>query len=134
MLLDTNVLVDVALDRRPHSIASTELVNRLANESGRAFVAWHTIATFHYVVSKELSDYRARELVVFITGLAEVVPTGTESIRYALSLQMRDFEDAMQVAAAHAAGAQHIVIRNIGDFTNSPIPAITPEQAIQELF
>ena len=134
MLLDTNVLVDVALDRRPHSIASTELVNRLSNEPGRAFVAWHTIATFHYVVSKELSDYRARELVVFITGLAEVVPTGTESIRYALSLPMVDFEDAMQVAAAHAAGAQHIVTRNIGDFTNSPIPAITPEQAIQELF
>ena len=134
MLIDTNVLVDVALDRRPHSIAAIELVNRLVNEPGRAFVAWHAIATFHYVVSKELSDTRARELVVFITGFAEVVPTGTESIRYALSLPMADFEDAMQVAAARAAGVQHIITRDARDFANSPIPAITPEQALQELF
>ncbi len=85
------------------------------------------------MVSKELSDYRARELVVFITGFAEVVPTGTESIRYALSLPMADFEDAMQVAAARAASVQHIVTRDARDFANSPIPAITPEQAILEL-
>ncbi len=134
MLIDTNVLVDAALDRGSNSIAAMELVNRLVSEPGRACVAWHAIATFYYVVSKELSDDRARDLVAFIMGFAVVVPTGTESIRYALSLPMGDFEDAMQVAAAQAAGVQYIITRNIRDFTNSPIPAITPEQALQDLF
>ena len=134
MLIDTNVLVDAVLDRGPNSIAAMELVHRLVGEPGRASVAWHTIATFYYVVSKELSDDRARDLVAFIMGFAVVVPTGTESMRYALSLPMGDFEDAMQVAAAQAAGVQYIITRNIRDFTNSPISAITPERALQDLF
>ena len=134
MLIDTNVLVDVALDRHPNSVAAVELVSHLVNDPGRAFVAWQTIATFHYLVSQALGNARARELVVFITSFAAVVPTGTESIRYALSLPMGDFEDAMQVAAAQAGGVGHIITRNIRDFTQSPIPAITPEEALRELF
>ncbi len=69
-------------------------------------------------------------LIEFLT----VAPASHELLRYALTFPMADFEDAMQVAAAQAAGAQHIVTRNIRDFVNSPIPAVTPEQALQELF
>ena len=47
---------------------------------------------------------------------------------------MPDFEDAMQVAAARACGAQAIVTRNARDFQRSPIPAIGPEDALTELF
>ena len=47
---------------------------------------------------------------------------------------MRDFEDALQVAAARACGAQHIVTRNFRDFDRSPIPALTPAEALHELF
>ena len=49
---------------------------------------------------------------------------------------MADFEDAMQVvvAAARACGAQNIVTRNGRDFQRSPIRAISPEEALTELF
>jgi predicted nucleic acid-binding protein len=46
---------------------------------------------------------------------------------------MTDFEDAMQVAAAHACGAQHIVTRNIKDYTRSPIRAVSPREALSRL-
>ena len=62
-----------------------------------------------------------------------VAPASHESLLYALSLPVGDFEDAMQVAAARAAGVQRIVTRDARDYANSPIPAITPEQAILEL-
>ncbi len=134
MLIDTNVLVDRALDRRPSSIPATELIERLVQEPGRAFVAWHTVATFHYLAARAAGNARARELVVAMINFATVVPTGTDSLRYARSLAMADFEDAMQVAAAPASGAGHIITQNVRDFTQSPIPALTPEQALRELF
>ena len=47
---------------------------------------------------------------------------------------MEDFEDAMQVAAARACGARHIVTRNVGDYERSPIRAVDPREALGELF
>ena len=44
------------------------------------------------------------------------------------------FEDAVQVAAARACGASHIVTRNVRHFARSPIPAITPREALAQLF
>ena len=134
MLIDTNVLLDAALERQPHFGSAVELLNRLIQEPERAFIAWHTVSNFYYLVVQALGRERARSLVTELTEFLGVAETDTESLRYALSLPMADFEDAMQVAAAHAAGVQQIVTRNLRDFTQSPIPAITPEQALRELF
>ena len=63
-----------------------------------------------------------------------VATTDTEGIRYAAGLPMSDFEDAMQVAAARACGARYIVTRNTRDYGQSPIPAVNPQQTLDELF
>ena len=78
------------------------------------------------------SDVRA-----FITELIRFVAVAdceTNAIAYAAQLEMADFEDAMQVAAARACGARFVVTRNAGDFRRSPIPAITPAEALEALF
>ena len=131
MLVDTNIIIDLALDRHPHSADAATLLNRLAQqEPGRASVAWHSISNIYYIVSRSQGDAAARALIAELARFLTVVPTGTDALRYALALPMRDFEDAMQVAAANAGGASHIITRNIRDFADSPVPAITPRQAI----
>ena len=134
MLVDNNVLVDVALRRQPFFGPAVELLERLAQDPGRGFMAWHTVSTFYYIVQRTLGDERTRSIIAETSSFLTVPPVTHQSLLYALSLPMTDFEDAMQVAAAQAAGAEHIVTRDIGDFINSPIPAITPEQALRELF
>ena len=76
----------------------------------------------------------ARDFIVELTRFVEVATTDTEAIRYAAGLPMGDFEDAMQVAAARACGARHIVTRNVRDYERSPIRAIDPQEALTELF
>ena len=134
MLVDTNVLIDVALERQPFFGPAVELLERLAEDPGRGFMAWHTVSTFYYIVEQTLGNERTRSIIAELSGFLTVAPVTHDSLMYALSLPMADFEDAMQVAAAQAAGAGHVVTRDIGDFTNSPIPAITPEEALRELF
>jgi len=46
---------------------------------------------------------------------------------------MKDFEDAMQVAAAMACGAERIATRNLRYYTNSPIKAISPKSLLDLL-
>ena len=134
MLVDNNVLIDVALRRQPFFSPAVELLERLAQDPGRGFMAWHTVSTFYYIVQQTLGDERTRSIIAELSGFLTVASITHESLLYALSLSMTDFEDAMQVAAAQAAGAEHVVTRDISDFTNSPIPAITPDQALLQLF
>lgn len=134
MLLDTDVLIDVALDRRPHSDPASEILDRLENGRQNAFIAWHTVSNFYYLVARSRGGRSTRDFIIELTRFVSVSKTGTEGIRYAVSLPVTDFEDAMQVAAARACGARHIITRNVKDFVLSPIPAITPQEALRQLF
>ena len=134
ILLDTDVLIDVALDRRPHSDLASELLDRIENGAEAAYIAWHSVSNLYYIVAPALGGVSARDFIVELTRFVGVAPTDTGGIRYAAELPMADFEDAMQVAAAHACGARHIVTRNVRDYERSPIRAIHPQEALNGLF
>ncbi len=134
ILLDTDVLIDVALDRRPHADPAAQLVDRIEHGAEAAFIAWHSVANFYYLVAPALGGVNARDFIVELTRFVAVATTDTAGIRYAAALPMADFEDAMQVAAARACGARHIVTRNVKDYARSPIRALTPQEALNELF
>ncbi len=134
MLLDTDVLIDVALDRSPHADPAVELLDRIEHGPTQAFIAWHTVSNFYYLVASSRGGLSTRDFIVELTRFVAVAVTDTEAVRYAAALPMADFEDALQVAAARACGAQHIVTRNVKDYGRSPIPAITPQEALSGLF
>lgn len=133
ILLDTDVLLDVALDRAPWADASAGLLDLLERRPRMAFVAWHTVSNFHYLVRPSRGPDRARAFLSDLTGFASVAAAGTDDLRFALALPLADLEDAMQVAAARACGAQYIATRNVKDFQASPVPARTPAQLLEEL-
>ena len=130
ILLDTELLIDIALDRRPHSGPASKLLDRIERGSQGAYIAWHTVSNFYHLVASSQGGTNAREFIDDLTRFVRVAPTDTKAIQYAASLPMADFEDAMQVAAARACGAQNIVTRNVRDFARSPIPAVTPQEAL----
>ena len=134
ILLDTDVLVDIALDRHPHSEPASELLDRIEQGAEAAYIAWHSVADLYCVIAPALGGVSARDFIVELTRFVAVATTDTEGIRYAAELPMADFEGAMQVAAARACGARHIVTRNVSDYARSPIRAVDPQQALGELF
>lgn len=133
ILLDTDVLLDVALDRIPHSGPASELLNRLEQGVEDACIAWHSVSNIYYIMSPVHGDVDSRDFILELTSFVSVAATDTQGIRFAAQLPMSDFEDAMQVAAASAGGARIIVTRNLRDYDESPIPAVSTEQALAEL-
>ena len=47
-------------------------------------------------------------------------------MRQALTMRIRDFEDALQVAAAISSDADFIITRNVADYRESVISLLTP--------
>ena len=130
-LLDTDILVDVAMDRQPYSVPAAELLERVRNGGEDACIAWHTISNFYYITRRDIGADSTLGFILDLTDFVSVAVTDTESVRYAAQLRMTDFEDALQIAAARACRARFIVTRNIADFRQSRIPAIAPERALE---
>ena len=133
ILLDTDVLIDVALDRAPHADPAAELLSRLERRTRRGFVAWHTLSNFYYLVSPARGKGDARAFLVDLTRFILVAPTDTDALRFAADLSFPDFEDALQVAAAVSCGASFIATRNVRDFQRSPVPARAPKDLLDVL-
>ena len=123
----------VALDRRPYAEDAASLLDALEQRQASGFMAWHTVASFHYLVAPKRGDANTKAFLVELTRFIQVAPTTTQSVRYAAQLPMRDFEDALQVAAAVACGAAAIATRNVRDFARSPVRAAAPRVLLDEL-
>ena len=126
-LLDTDVLLDVALGREP-SATDSSAVLRWAESEGEAAIAWHSLANCAYLLKSGGRPFLGRLLQI-----VEVAPTGTAEARRALGLPMADLEDAFQAAAALAWQADVIVTRNLDDYRQSPVPAMAPAEFIRSV-
>lgn len=121
LLVDTNVLLDVILDRSPWANDAVRLLDRVAGGAARAFVAAHAVTTVHYIVQRERGRTAAVTAVSDLLELLDVVPLDSADFQRALALQLKDFEDAVQVAACLRAGANFLVTRNPRDFAGAPV-------------
>lgn len=126
ILIDTDVLLDVALARQPHVIASADVL-RWAQAGGPAAVAWHSLTNCSYLLKG------GRDFIGRLLKLVEVASVGTPDARLALALPMSDLEDGFQAAAAVAWGADFIVSRNLPDYARSPVPTISPVDFLKKL-
>jgi predicted nucleic acid-binding protein len=133
VLLDTDVLIDLALDRAPHAEAAAGLIDALEQRPGSAYVAWHSLSNFFYVVAPTRGKHQAKDFLLDLTRFVLVAPTTTESFQFAGKLDLSDFEDAMQVAAAVACHASVIATRNLRDYSRSPVPAAEPQVILSKL-
>ena len=125
-LIDTNVLLDVALQRAPHLADSDRVIKWCEAHPGHGFIAWHSISNIYFILEKQLDDASARQFITTLLDICEVVETGTASAKHALLLPFEDFEDALQCVAGVAAGVNVIITRDRHDFAGSPIPARHP--------
>ncbi len=126
VLVDVNVVLDVLARRQPYFEGSAQVW--AAIETGRAegLLAAHTVTTLHYLLKRHTDHARAVAVLTDVLGVFEVAPVDRHVLLAALALGGRDFEDAVQMAAAASAGATHIVTRNTPDFRRSPVAVLQP--------
>lgn len=130
ILFDTNVILDVLLDRQPFAEASAAAW--LAVESGIAegMLAAHAVTTIHYLLRKEQGNVKAKRILSGILRVFEVAPVDGAVVNDALQLAFSDFEDAVTASAARAAGCECIVTRDPKDYRGSPVRSLTPDAVI----
>ena len=133
VLLDTNVIVDVALERQPY-FGDSEIVLSLVEQGQiEGYISASTFSDLYYIIRKEKGRDLALELLREITSFCQVALVNQVVINMALSANFRDFEDAIQYSTAIVNQLDVIVTRNSQDFPVITPRIMTPQQLIQEV-
>jgi predicted nucleic acid-binding protein len=128
ILLDTNIVLDVLMDRMPFADFAVELFSKVENGTIIGYLCGTTITTVYYLASKAVGAARAQEEIRKILNLFEVAPVNRYVLEAALVADFSDFEDAVIHEAACHVGADAIVTRNQKDFKKSRIPVYSSEE------
>lgn len=129
-LLDVNVVLDLVLDRRPHSDEAALLWAAAEQKHVEAFVPAHGITTVFYVARRHKGVAFAREAVRQILRVPGVAAVDAATLRRAQALDWGDFEDAVCAAAAEAAACDLLVTRDPSGFVHSPVVVVDPVTAV----
>lgn len=128
ILIDTNVILDLLLERPEHVAAARQISDRVETGEIPAMLCATTVTTIDYLARKQLGHVGAKTAVRALLRLYDIAAVTRNTLQLALESDMPDFEDAVLAYAAHHAGAHAIVTRNLRDFANSPVRAYTPIQ------
>ena len=133
ILFDTNIVLDVLMDRLPYSDAAAELFSKVEEGTIFGYLSGTTITTVFYLAAKTVGAARAREEIKKLLSLFEVAPVNRHVLELALNRDFDDFEDAVIHEAACHVGADAIVTRNQKDYKKARIPVYSSEEMVHIL-
>ncbi|MBV5337955.1 MAG: PIN domain-containing protein [Deltaproteobacteria bacterium] len=130
VLFDTNIFLDLLMDRAPFAEAAVELFSRVEGGTISGYVCSTSITTIYYIASKTIGTVRAQEEVKKLLNLFEVAPVNRAVLEAALAANFVDFEDAVIYEAACHVGAEAIVTRNQKYFRKSKISVYSSAELV----
>ncbi|MEI2578605.1 type II toxin-antitoxin system VapC family toxin [Scytonema sp. PRP1] len=126
ILIDTNVVLDFLQEREPFVEDAAKLFEKIDAGEIEGFIAATTITNIYYIVRKAVGIVAAQDAITQILTDLYICPVDRSVIEQAISLNFRDFEDAVQYACAIAHGLDVIVTRDVSGFVSGEIPVVSP--------
>lgn len=133
VLIDTNIILDFALERQPFVEQSVRLLEAAQQAGLVLYVTATTITDLYYIVRKAKGHATARDFITDLLQFMQVAGVDKAVIERALHSGIADFEDAIQESAAQRETIQVIITRNESDFENSTLKVYNPASFLKSL-
>ena len=133
VLLDTNIVWDVLLQRLPWQIEAEAILNAVREGRLSCCAASLTVTNVFYVARRHVGLDRARSIVRECLQTLEIIDVGRRELEIADSFPGSDFEDNLQIAVAITEGLDGIVTRDQSGFRDSPVNVLTPVELLATL-
>lgn len=133
VFVDTDIVLDLLLARRPHSVYSAKLFTLLDEGKIKGFASSLMFSNLYYILRKQLGHEKTIEVLKKVKQQFTVLAVDEGIISLALKSKIKDFEDAVQCYVAKKNGIRFLITRNLKDYRNSSISALTAEDFIFKL-
>ena len=129
VLLDTNIILDVALRRPGLFEGSKRALEKCEAQSHEMCISWHTLSNLFYLLRRDRGGEKTVEFIRHLLSISTVASVGHADALRAVGYGLNDFEDALQLSAAESCRCEVILTRNKSDFGNpANIAVLTPEE------
>ena len=131
VLIDTNIVLDILLKREPYYRDAARV--SVLSEKGhiQSYISASAVTDIFYIVRKEvLNSIIALNLIIDILKTIHIASVTEDYIYEALDMRWNDFEDSVQYVVGKSISADFIITRNVADYANGQIRAITPNEFI----
>lgn len=132
-MVDTNILLDMALDHRPDAAAARNLLAAMASGRCTLAVSAGSLKDFYYIARRDIPEPERRAWVSFFLDALEVYPVDSLSCRNAVDSDEPDLEDGIVRAIAEAMGARAIISRDSTAFEGSLVRRLTAAEFLAYL-
>ena len=133
ILFDTNVILDVMLDRTPFSESASQLLSLVERGEISGIICATTVTTIHYLATKVMGKNESQNKIKDLITLFEIASVNRTVIEDAIKSTFNNFEDSVIYQAANHAGAEAIVIRDPKGFKQSKLPVYSPIELLKLL-
>ena len=127
VLFDTNVVLDIALKRTPHFDHAVKLFAMIDEGVINGHITASTVTDIYYICKRSIGHEAALAFLSDLIEIVEVIGVDRSVIVRALASAAKDFEDAIQIAAASFNHIDCIITRNEKDFKDTDVPIASPE-------
>ena len=132
VLLDTNIVLDIALNREPYVIDAISLFE-IPEEKLTFYITPSSITDIYYITKKQLTHEKSLEFILDLLECCEMCPQTKAVFKKAAQSQFKDFEDAVQYFGAEDAEVDVIITRNQKDFSEATLPVYSPQEFLNQL-
>lgn len=133
VLFDTNIVLDVLLDRKPFAEYSLNLFSCVESGKIDGYLGATTITTLTYLLGKSLSTKEVSHVIKKLLKLFQIAPVNHMVLEEALDSGFSDYEDAVLHAAGIHCGVQAIVTRDEKGFAKAQIAVYSPVDLLKVL-
>jgi predicted nucleic acid-binding protein len=132
--LDTNIIIDILERRESYYVDSNALFLLAVDKKIDCIIGASSITDIFYIINSKKKDTQKSIQVIFdLLKIIQAVDTIVSDMYVAANMKFSDFEDAVVASTAVRECANYIVTRNVKDFINSPVPAISPTEFLQKI-
>ena len=128
IFVDANVIIDYLVDRMPFADDAEAVIDACVQDGNEGAFTGLTACNAVYVIGKSIGQHSAELLVKEVSAFMELLPIRPKDISVNLGADHPDFEDALQIAAALAWGADVIVTHDKDGFADSPVKVLAPAE------
>lgn len=133
VLIDTNIILDVLCNRSEFVENSAKIFKLCEVKKIEGYISALSIPNIVYIMRKELDSEKIKDVLATLSLIFTISDLKADDIKKAALMNFKDYEDALQSACAARMKMNFIVTRNIKDFANSKITAITPSELIDRI-
>lgn len=133
IFLDSDVILDFLLDRKPFSDHIGELFQQSLDTDLQLCVSPTTVTNINYIIGRIESKKRANIKTKKILKIVKVENICETTIMKAIRSKFTDFEDAVQNFCAIEANHKIILTRNTKDYKESKLAILTSTEYVSQM-